>query len=137
VLPFTTSDVQSEYVGEGLTGTVTNELAQLPGLRVMAETTANRYRGRSDVAAAGREMNVDAVLTGRLDGPQEKGTFSAEFVHVATRAQLWSTREVLAGAGLPDVARTVARSIGNRLQLAIPAPTEQRLTRSASDDAEA
>lgn len=137
VLPFTTPDGQSDYVSDGLTATVTTELAQLPGVRVMAETTSSRYRGRSDLAALGREMDVDALLTGRITGTRQETTLSAELVHVATGTQLWSGREVLARNNLPALPRAVAQSIAERLQLTLPAPARRRLDESASDDPEA
>lgn len=137
VLPFTTANGQSDYVSDGLTATVTTELAQLPGVRVMAETTSNRYRGRSDLATVGREMDVDALLTGSITSTGQETTWSAELVHVGTGTQLWSGREVLARDSLPAFPRAVAQSIAERLRLTLPAPAQRRLDESASDDPEA
>ena len=69
VLPFenTSGDPEREYLSDGITGSLIDILATLPKLRVMAQSTAFRYKGREiDPQAIGRELNVGAVLTGRM-----------------------------------------------------------------------
>ncbi|HEY4231430.1 MAG TPA: serine/threonine-protein kinase, partial [Thermoanaerobaculia bacterium] len=69
VLPFAnaSTDPEAEYLSDGLTETIIGKLSRLPNLRVMARSTVFRFKGRDvDPLAAGRELNVRAVLTGRL-----------------------------------------------------------------------
>jgi TolB-like protein len=68
VLPFENAggDPEREYLSDGITGSLIDNLATIPKLRVMAQSTVFRYKGREiDPQAIGRELNVRAVLTGR------------------------------------------------------------------------
>src|SRR5215471_84322 len=68
VLPFenTSRDPEHEYLSDGISASLINTLATVPKLRVMAQSTVFRYKGRGiDPQAVGRELNVRAVLTGR------------------------------------------------------------------------
>src|SRR6202158_5214934 len=69
VLPFENAsrDPEHEYLSDGIAGSLINILATVPKLRVIAQSTVFRYRGRRiDPQAVGRELNVRAVLTGRI-----------------------------------------------------------------------
>jgi eukaryotic-like serine/threonine-protein kinase len=69
ILPLTnaSNDPSAEYLSDGITESVINTLSRLPGLRVMARSTVFRYKGQTaDPLTVGRELNVRAVLAGRL-----------------------------------------------------------------------
>ena len=69
ILPFVndSKDPNAEYLSDGLTEGIINSLSQLPNLKVMSRNAAFRFKGSSlDPLEAGRNLNVGAVLTGRL-----------------------------------------------------------------------
>ena len=69
MLPFENAakDEQSEYLSEGITDSIIDILSRLPKLRVMARSTVFRRQLDSmDPVAVGRQLNVNAVLCGRL-----------------------------------------------------------------------
>src|SRR6185436_7232118 len=75
ILPFTyaSSDPQlmanpdREYLSDGLTESLINNLSQLHDLKVIARSSVFRYKGQNlDVQALGRELNVQAVLVGQV-----------------------------------------------------------------------
>ena len=68
VLPFSTvsDNPDSDYFSDGITETIINSLAQLPGLRVLARRTVFRHKGDADPIQVGRTLGVGAVLTGRV-----------------------------------------------------------------------
>src|SRR6202045_2687003 len=69
VLPFENSnrDPEHEYLSDGIAGSLINILATIPKLRVMAQSTVLRFKGRGmDPQSVGRELNVRAVLAGRI-----------------------------------------------------------------------
>ena len=60
-------DPDNEYLSDGIAASLINSLATIPKLRVMAQSTVFRYKGRAiDPQSVGRELNVRAVLTGRI-----------------------------------------------------------------------
>jgi non-specific serine/threonine protein kinase len=69
VLPFrnASGDPDHEYLSDGITGSLINNLATLPKLKVMAQSTVSRFKAREiDAQAVGRELNVRSVLAGRI-----------------------------------------------------------------------
>ena len=60
-------DPEADYFSDGITESIISSLSQLPGLRVMARSTVFRYKGREvDSQVVGRELNVRAVVSGRI-----------------------------------------------------------------------
>jgi len=69
VLPFVnlSSDSENEYFSDGLTDEIINRLAAVPGLQVVARTSAFSFKGRNqDVREIGRQLNVGVVLEGTV-----------------------------------------------------------------------
>src|SRR6185295_5187487 len=69
VLPFTTTgdDRVGDYLSDGLTEQLINNLSELPQLRVPARTTMFRYKGQSpEPQKVGSELGVGAILMGRV-----------------------------------------------------------------------
>jgi serine/threonine protein kinase/Tfp pilus assembly protein PilF len=95
VVPFVNASEDSEmdYLSEGLSEEITNSLSRLPNLQVMAHTTVSRYKSRQDnPLTIGRDLHVDAVLTGRVIEHGNNFDVDAELVDVASGAQLWGER---------------------------------------------
>ena len=116
VLPFenVSRDPENEYLSDGIAGSLINILATVPKLRVMAQSTVFRYKGREiDPQAVGRELNVRAVLTGRM---MQSGGFlriGTELVDVATGSQLWGAQfDRKPGDIFADPGRNFQRDIG-------------------------
>ena len=90
----TTGDPDLEYLSEGLTEDLIHRLSQLPELRVIARNSVYRYKGREvDVAALGRELGVEAILTGQMSRVADRLTVSVELVDARNRARLWGERQ--------------------------------------------
>src|SRR5215813_13071384 len=69
VLPFTnaTGDPKLEYLAEGLTQDIINNLSRLSQLRVISRSAVFRFKGREvDPLIIGQGLNVDVVLSGNL-----------------------------------------------------------------------
>jgi serine/threonine protein kinase len=92
VLPFLTSSnsPDAEYLADGITESLINNLAQLSRLRVVARSTVFRHKGKNiDPLDVGRELNVQAVVTGRIFQRGEILVIAAELVNVRDGSQLW------------------------------------------------
>src|SRR5215510_6622262 len=92
VLPFVnqTRDPETEYLSDGLTESIINSLTQLPNLRVIPSASALRYKGKDiDPLAAGKELGVRAIVTGRMMQRGDSLTINAALVDVRDNKQLW------------------------------------------------
>lgn len=69
VLPFAnlTGDPHQDYITDGITEELTDSLAHISTLRVVARTSAFQFRGKAaDIREIGRRLNADAVVEGSL-----------------------------------------------------------------------
>jgi len=140
VLPFVSQggDPNTEYLSDGVTEGVINNLSRLPQLRVMARTTVFRYKGRQDdPQKIGRDMGVGAVLVGRLQPRGEFLTVQTELVDVSTGAQLWGEQYNRKLSDLLAVQDEISREISDKLRLRLTGEEKLRLAGTHAVDPEA
>src|SRR5205814_6599908 len=93
VLPFVNvaNDPNAEYLSDGLSDSIINNLSQLPNLKkVICLNSVLAYKGKQiDPQAVGRELNVRAVLVGRLTLRGDEVSISTELVDVKDNKRLW------------------------------------------------
>jgi TolB-like protein/Flp pilus assembly protein TadD len=120
VLPFQdlSSNHQSEYLADGLTDEVTNDLANLQDLRVIARTTAFEYKGKGvDVRQIGRQLNVDAALEGSLVREGNRVRIRAQLNRTSDGTHLWSHAYDIDAHDLIGVQEQIAQSIADDMNL--------------------
>ncbi len=95
VIPFVnqSNDASVEWISDGLTESIINNLTQLPNLKVIARSTVFRYKGKeTDPFVVGRELGVRAVLTGRLKQIDDTMLISTELTDIRENKQLWGKK---------------------------------------------
>jgi eukaryotic-like serine/threonine-protein kinase len=140
VLPFANAsgDPEHEYLSNGITGSIINILARIPKLRVMAQSTVFRYQGRDiDPQAIGRELNVRAVLTGRMMQSGGALRIGAELVDVATGVQLWGAQYDRTPGDIFSVQDQISEEISCNLRLQLTRAEKKQLTRHHTENPEA
>ena len=122
VLPFVDMSAlrDQDYFCEGVAEEITNMLAQARGLRVIARTSAFRFKGQArDVREIGRALGATAVLEGSIRTGGNRIRIAIQLVDTAGGHQLWSERfdrnldDVLDVQD--DISRRVAESLSARL----------------------
>jgi serine/threonine protein kinase/Tfp pilus assembly protein PilF len=140
VLPFENlaRDAEYEYLSDGIAGSLINILATIPKLRVMAQSAVFRYKGRGiDARAAGRELNVRAVLTGRMMQSGGSMRIGAELVDVATGSQLWGAQYDRKPGDIFAIQDEISNEISEKLRVKLTRAEKKRLTKHETDDPEA
>jgi serine/threonine protein kinase/tetratricopeptide (TPR) repeat protein len=140
VLPFknTSGDPEHEYLSDGITGSLINTLATVPKLRVMAQSTVLRYKDREiDPQGIGRELNVRAVLTGRMMQSGGSLRIGTELVDVATGSQLWGAQYDRKPGDIFAVQDDISNEISGKLRLQLTRAEKKRLIRHHTENAEA
>jgi eukaryotic-like serine/threonine-protein kinase len=140
VLPLENSsgDPQHEYLSDGITGNLINVLATVPKLRVIAQSTVLRYKGgKIDPQAIGRELNVRAVVTGRMMQSGGSLRIGAELVDVATGSQLWGGQFDRTPGDIFIVQDEISKEISERLRPQLTRAQKKRLTRRHTENADA
>ncbi len=120
VLPFenTRNDPEIDYLSEAIAETLINRLSPLSELKVMARSTAFRYRGL-DPLEAGRALKVGAVVTGRVVQQGDSLNVQAELVDVESGTQLWGEQYDRELADIVTVQNDIARNISQALRLTL------------------
>src|SRR5439155_1397641 len=122
----------------GITESIINTMSQLPRLKVMARSTVFRYKGKElDALTIGRELNVRAVLTGRIQPRGEALNILAELVNVADGAQLWGEQFNREIADIFAVQEEIAEQICERLRVKLSGEQRKRLAKRPTRNAEA
>jgi serine/threonine-protein kinase len=140
VLPFEnlTRDLESDYLSDGIPGSLINNLATVPRLRVIAQSTVSRYKGRQiDPQAVGRELQVRAVLTGRMMQSGDSLRIGTELVDVATGTQLWSSQFDRKPGDIFTIQDEISNEISGKLRLQLTRAERKRLIKRHTEDAEA
>jgi len=95
VLPFAnlSTDKENEYFSDGLAEDIIDALTQVPGLRVMARTSAFAFRGKeADVREIGTRLNVEHILEGSVRRAGSRIRVTAQLVTASDGYHLWSQR---------------------------------------------
>jgi serine/threonine protein kinase/Tfp pilus assembly protein PilF len=140
VLPFenATADPSTEYLSDGITESIISSLSRLPKLRVMARSTVFRYKGQAlDPQKVGNELNVRAVLTGRVVQRGDLLTIGTELVDVANGWRLWGEQYNRKLADVMAIQEEIANEISSRLRLSITGDEKKRLSKRPMVDPEA
>jgi serine/threonine-protein kinase len=140
VLPFVndSKDPNVEYLSDGITESIINSLSQLPDLRVMSRNASFRFKGSNqDPVDTGRNLNVGAVLTGRLLKVNDRFLIKTELIKVADGSQLWGDEYNSSLADIFSVQDEVSKKISQSLRLRLSGADEERLAKRYTHDAEA
>lgn len=140
VLPFTngSDDPQTAYLSDGITESLINNLSRLSNLRVIARTTAFRYKGQAaDPSKIGRDLNVSATLTGRVLLRGGTLIVQADLVNVADGAQLWGQQYTRKLSDIFALQEEIATDIAEELQSKLTGEEKRLLAKRYTNDTEA
>jgi serine/threonine protein kinase/Tfp pilus assembly protein PilF len=140
VLPFVnaTNDPNNEYMSDGLTDSLISGLSQLPNLKVMARSTVFRYKGNQDLPQKiGQELQVGAVLLGRVTEHGNALSVQADLVNTADGTELWGSRYEPQMADIMQVQSDITRDLSERLRRHVDADQKQHLGSAGTTNPEA
>ena len=95
VLPFRnmSADPEQEYFCEGMAEEIIDALARLEGLRVVARTSAFRFKGDApDLREVGEKLDVKTVLEGSVRTSGNRLRINAQLINTGDGYHLWSER---------------------------------------------
>ena len=132
ILPFKneSSYDKAEYLSDGVTEAIINNLSQLPQLRVMSRNSVFVFKGSSDdPVTIGERLGVAAVLTGRLVRVDSKLVVGTELVDVADGSQIWGDHFSRSMADIFEIQEEIAKAISDKLQLKLSTQQRKRLSK--------
>jgi len=129
IIPFSNASGtgEADYLCAGIAESLIYRFAELPSLRVMACATVFRYRNSTlDAQSIGRELKVDAVLTGRVILHGDSLRVGAELVDVRDGTMIWGHQYKGKLADWFEVQEEMSRAIFESLRLTL---TQQQINR--------
>jgi len=104
----------------------------------MSRSSVFRYKTRqTDPQAAGRELKVQAVLTGRLVQSGDNLAISVELVNVDDNSHVWGEEYNRKMADLLAVQEDITREISQKLRLHLGGDQEKQLVAHSTENPEA
>ena len=140
VLPFTNTsgDPTNEYLSDGITESLINRLSRLPRLRVVARTSAFRYKSQQvDPRTVGRQLQVSAMVTGRVSQRGDSLNIQVDLVDTTDGSQLWGEQYSRKMTDILAVQTEIAAEISNKLRLRLTPEQQMRLTHGYTENSEA
>ncbi len=139
VMPFEnrSGSGDTEYLSDGLADSLIYRLAQLPNLKVSPTSSVMRYKGKgSDTSQIAKELNVDAVMSGRLVQIGDSLNISVQLTDARTDKVIWAEQYDRKMADLLAIQREIAATITQKLQLKLSGD-EKGLTKKYTNSSEA
>ena len=130
MLPFAnmSRDPDDEYFSDGLAEEIINALAQVPGLKVIARTSAFAFKGKNeDIRRIADTLGVTNVLEGSVRRAGSRVRVTAQLIQAADGTHLWSQRYDREMADIFAVQDEIAAAIAGALKLKLSPAPERRM----------
>jgi len=140
VLPFVnaSADPEAEYLSDGISESLTRSLSQLPRLKVMSFSVVSRYKGKEiNTQELGRDLNVQAVLFGRVTQRGETLLLSVELVNADDNRHIWGEQYQRKLSDLLSVQDEITEAVSEKLQPRLTGEDKKRLAKRYKPNPEA
>ncbi len=139
VLPFANDmGSDSEYLADGITEDVINNLAQLPNMRVIARSTVFRYKGQNaDPQQVGQTLKVQAVLTGRIAHHDNQVTIQTDLVKVEDGTQIWGQQFTRGMQDVSSLQQDITHELTAALRSKLTGEEQKQMNAGQTENSEA
>ena len=130
VLPFVdeAGDAEAEYLNDKIAESLINSLSKLPKLRVVPRSVVAGYKGRQiDPRKVGEELNVRAVVTGKMRRHGDIISIQADLIDLDNVAQLWGQHYDHKLSDVILVQEDISRDIFENLRLKLNVEEKKQL----------
>ena len=119
VMPFVNESANADvdYLSDGMTETLIASLSQLPNLNVKPRSSVFRYKGKeTNPQTIGKELNVQAILNGRVVQRGQELSLFVELIDVALDKVVWSQQYNRKQTDLVTLQSEIARDVLSKLK---------------------
>jgi serine/threonine protein kinase/TolB-like protein/tetratricopeptide (TPR) repeat protein len=140
VIPFANSggDAEADFLSDGLTESLISSLAHVPQLKVKSRNSVFRYKGKEvDVQKVGKELTVDALLTGRVVQRGDSVQVSADLTKVDDSTEIWGEQYERKASEIVSLQQQIAGDIAEKLRSRLTGTEKQQVTKQGTQNPEA
>ena len=140
VLPFAniSGDPNMDYLSEGITDSLINNLSQLPDIKVIGRSSVFRYKGKpADAHAVGQDLSVQAVLSGRIVEQGGDLIIYVDLEDARDRHHIWGAQYNRKASDILAIQNDISRTITEKLRGQINGEDQKRLAKHYTDNVDA
>ncbi len=140
VMPFVneSGNADVEYLSDGMTETLIKSLSNLPNLNVKPRSSVFRYKGKdTDLQTIAKELNVQAILNGRVVQRGDGLTLSLELVDAAQDKVIWSEQYQRKQSELVSLQSEIARDVSTKLKSKLSGEDSAKVEKTYTANSEA
>jgi serine/threonine protein kinase/TolB-like protein/Tfp pilus assembly protein PilF len=132
VLPFenTGGDVEMEYLSEGISESLINNLSQISDIKVIARSSSFKYKHNAgNPREIAKTLNVATILTGWVMRRGENLQISVELINARDNTQLWGEQYSRRADDLLMIQSDISREIADKLHPRLTLSEQKQLVR--------
>ncbi len=140
VLPFTNAsgDPNAEFLADGVSESIINNLSQLSGLKVMSRNSSFRFKAdQSDTRAIASSLNVDTLITGDIKQLGDKLVINVRLVNAADDSQIWGNQYVSTLTDVIAAQNEISQAVARNLRVKLTPSDTAQLNKRYTDNVEA
>jgi TolB-like protein/predicted Ser/Thr protein kinase len=140
VLPFTNGggDANTDYLSDGITESLIDNLAHVPRLKVKSRNSVFRYKGKDvDVPKVGDELGVPALVSGRVVPRGDSLEVSAELTNVRDNTVIWGQHYSGKSADIISLQQQIASDLAEKLRSKLTTSEKQQVAKQGTQNPEA
>ncbi len=137
VLPFVNerSDPDLEYLSDGITDEIINKLSQVPQLKVLSRGTVFRYKGiEVDPRKVGKELSVDAVITGNFSRHEDQLRLTVSLVRTGDGSQIWGELYTRNLSDVQTLESQISKDISEKLPQKLTGEVREQISKQYTAD---
>jgi len=132
VLPFGNSggDEEMEYLSEGISESLINNLSQLSDVKVIARSSSFKYKSNvENPREIAKTLNVATILTGWVNRRGENLQISVELINARDNTQIWGEQYSRRADDLLAIQSDISREIADKLHPRLTLNEQKQLVR--------
>ncbi len=140
VLPFAngSGDASTDYLSDGITESLIGNLARVPLLKVKSRNSVFRYKGKDvDAQRAGKELEVAALVSGRVTSRGDHIEVSAELIDARDNTEIWQHHYTARATEIISLQQQIAGDIAGSLRSQLSSTERQQIIRQGTQNPEA
>ena len=140
MLPFTNGggDANTDYLSDGITESLIDNLAHVPQLKVKSRNSVFRYKGKDvDVQKVGNDLGVSALVSGRVVPRGDSIEVSAELTDVRDNTEIWGQHYSGKSTDIISLQQQIAGDIAEKLRSKLSTSEKQQVTKQGTQNPEA
>lgn len=118
VLPFVHAEADSEYLADGFTEALTDDLSHIQDIRVISGESTARFKGEgTNTDEVAKRLNVQAIVTGKFEHTDNNVFLNLALTDTTNNTVIWKTQYRLTAKNLIQVQKLIARDTAINLRV--------------------